>query len=135
MLLKVNKYGNKKVVIDGEVFDSQKEAKRYTQLLNLQRAGEITNLKTQVPYELIPPYYEEINTGEYYKRGDKKGAPKTKRVLIEHGVKYVADFVYVNKDGKEVVEDTKSKATKKKESYIIKRKLMIKVHGIKIQEV
>ena len=45
---------------------------------------------------------------------------------------YIADFVYMDKDGQQVVEDTKGVRTKE---YIIKRKLMLHRYGIRIQEV
>lgn len=97
----------------------------------LQAAGGISGLKTQVKFELVPSHYEEIPTGEFYKTGAKKGMPKTKRHCVEKSVNYIADFVYVE-DGKTVVEDAKGVRTKE---YIIKRKLMLFVHGIRIKEV
>ena len=54
--------------------------------------------------------------------------------VVERSTDYVADFVYTE-DGKTVVEDVKSVATRKKESYIIKRKLMLYLKKIKIKEV
>ena len=106
-----NKYLSKKVIRDGIVFDSVKVYKRYRDLLLLERAGAISDLKRQVPFELIPAQFEELPTGEYYKRGERKGQPKFKRVCIENSVVYNADFVYTE-NGKTVVEDTKSSATK-----------------------
>ncbi|GAB4464458.1 MAG: hypothetical protein OHK0044_01870 [Burkholderiaceae bacterium] len=50
--------------------------------------------------------------------------------VVERAVKYIADFVYT-KDGKMVVEDTKGCRTR---DYVIKRKLMLYVHGIRILE-
>ena len=112
-----NKYGNKKTTLDGMTFDSRKEAKRYRELELLERAGEIADLKTQVKYELIPAQY-------------------VKGKCVERAVNYVADFVYTDLAGKPhtVVEDTKSTATRTKD-YIIKRKLMLCIHGIQIKEV
>lgn len=109
------KYKNKKTVVDNITFASEKEAERYIELNLLQRAGKISNLQLQVPYELIPPC----------KLPNPIGRKKTER-----RVKYYADFVY-QKDGKTVVEDTKGQRTK---DYIIKRKLMLWVHGISIKE-
>lgn len=150
------KYGNKKITIDGIEFDSRKEAERYSELKLLERAGEIKDLELQKSFELIPAYYEEIPTGEIYKAGEKKGQQKYKRVCIEKAVTYKADFVYKepiesivceslycdDKNVKDivkkktewetVVEDTKGFKTKE---YIIKRKLMLHVHGIRIKEV
>lgn len=126
-----SKYGNYKIQRDGLTFDSVKEFKRFCELALLERAGEIQDLRRQVEYELIPAQYEEIPTGEIYKRGDRKGQPKMKRVCIEKSVSYVADFVYTE-NGETVVEDTKGFKTK---DYIIKRKLMMWIHKIKIKEV
>lgn len=128
-----NKYHNNKVTVDGDTFDSRLEYRRFMELSLLEKAGKIQDLKRQVPYELIPAQYETIPTGEVYTRGKHKGEPKYKRVCIEKSVTYKADFVYTE-DGKTVVEDTKSEATKTPE-YILKRKLMLHVHGIRIKEI
>ena len=118
-----SKYHSKKITVNGVTFDSRREAKRYQDLLLLERAGAISDLKMQVEFELIPAQREPDTVG---KRG---GIIKGK--VIEHAVKYVADFVYTE-NGKTVVEDTKGFKTK---DYIIKRKLMLYVHGIRIREV
>lgn len=107
------KYGNRKTIIGNKIFDSKREGDRYRELTLLMRAGEIEDLRTQVKYELIPKQYGE----------DGK--------LIEKSVNYYADFVYME-NGKTVVEDAKGCRTKE---YIIKRKLMLQVHGIRIREV
>lgn len=130
----MNKYHNKKTMVHGMEFASAWEAERYKQLYLLGKSGYISNLRTQVPYELIPAQYEMIPTDEVYVKGAKKGQQKYKRVCVEQSVKYIADFVYTE-NGKEIVEDTKSPATRKKESYIIKRKLLLQVHNIKLREV
>ena len=117
------KYGSKKVTRDGMTFDSVKEYRRFCELSLLQKAGAITELRRQVEYELIPAQREPDTVG--VRGGVKKG--KT----IELAVKYVADFVY-KENGKEIVEDTKGFKTK---DYIIKRKLMLWVHGIRIKEI
>lgn len=127
----MSKYSNQKAVRNGAVFDSRREARRYSELRLLERAGAITDLQKQVEFELIPAQYETVPTGEFYKRGTKKGTPKMKQVCIEQSVKYIADFVY-QENGKTVVEDAKGFRTEK---YIIKRKLMLYVHGIRIKEV
>lgn len=54
---------------------------------------------------------------------------------IERAVEYVADFTYRNSVGELVVEDVKSAVTRKNKDYVIKRKLMLREHGITIQEV
>jgi len=123
------KYGNIMTkTSDGKVFDSKREAGRYEQLRLLERAGEITDLRLQIPYELIPNQYETYE--RYGKRGQRL---KDGVRLLEKKVEYIADFVYKDaKTGVEYVEDTKGKRTKE---YIIKRKLMLYVHGIKIREI
>ena len=113
------KYGNKKTVLDGREFDSKKEAGRYITLKSLEKDGKINDLKLQVKYLLIPTQYEVP---------DEK---KKKRKVLERECSYYADFVYY-KDGKIIVEDTKGMRTPE---YIIKRKLMLYVYGIKIKEV
>ena len=127
-----NKYYNVKTkTSDGLVFDSSKEARRWEQLLLLQKAGEITSLCRQVSYELIPAQYE--TRIRYSKKTGKR--LKDEQMLIERKCEYIADFVYTDaKTGETVVEDVKSKATRTPE-YIIKKKLMLAVHGIKINEV
>jgi hypothetical protein len=125
--MRANKYHNKKVSLGGEVFDSKKELRRYNELLLIQRAGEISDLKRQVEYELLPNQYE---IKEQYSKSGKR--LKDKRVLLERRVCYVADFVYKTKDGETVVEDTKGIKTDK---YILKRKMMLFFHGIRIKEI
>lgn len=110
----MNKFGNKKTVVDGITFDSQKEAARWQELKLMQRAGLICELQRQVPFVLIP-------------KQERNGK------VIERPVVYKADFVY-RENGEDVVEDVKSRATKTKE-YIIKRKLLLWQYGIKIKEV
>lgn len=123
----MSKYHSKKVVMDGETFDSRKEYRRYCELLLLVRAGEITDLQRQVEFELIPAQWE---TFERY--SDKTGNRlKDGRRCVEQKCSYIADFVYC-KGGQRVVEDTKGVRT---DTYIVKRKLMLWVHGIRIQEV
>lgn len=99
-----SKYGNRKTVVDGLTFDSEKEAKRWIVLKALERSGKIKNLIRQVPYGLSVD-------GEFICR-------------------YVADFRY-ELDGKAVVEDTKGFRTA---IYKIKRKLMKAIYGIVIKE-
>ena len=125
----MNKYGNKKVIIDGEVFDSKREAYRWRDLKFLESCGAISNLKRQVVYELIPAQREKST--KVYKKGRKKGQPREGKI-IEKAVTYIADFVYTDSaTGREVVEDAKGMRTR---DYIIKRKLMLYIHGIKIRE-
>lgn len=124
-----NKYMNKHVIVDGIDFDSQREAQRYWELCQLEKAGEINNLQLQQPFVLIPTQREPDIP---YKRGIgfKKGR------MIEKAVTYIADFTYVTKDGEFVVEDVKG--YRKGQAYAvfsIKRKLMLYVHNIRIKEI
>ena len=118
------KYRNRKVYVDGIVFDSIKEATRYNELRLLERAGAISELRRQVKYILIPAQKEPDTIGP-------KGG-KIKGKLLEREVAYYADFVYQDEQGNTVVEDTKGMRTK---DYIIKRKLMLLNYGIIIREV
>lgn len=102
-----NKYGAKKTVIDGITFDSKREAARYLELKTLLRAGQITDLRCQVRYQLV------VN-------GVKIGS-------------YRADFCY-QENGQEVVEDVKSAATKALRDYRLRKKLMLALYGIEIRE-
>ena len=121
-----NKYQAIKTVVNGIEFDSRKEARRYQELLLLQRAGVIQDLKMQVKYILIPAQYETFE--RYGKNGQRL---KDGQRVLEKECSYLADFVYTE-NGKEIVEDTKGVKTK---DYIIKRKLMLWIHGIRVKEV
>lgn len=118
-MMRRNKYGN----IRTARHDSRKESRRAAVLSLLEKKGVIAGLREQVRFELIPAQYEETTEGG-----------KTKRRCIERACTYVADFVYLNEQGEQVVEDVKSPITRTKE-YIIKRKLMLFVYGIRVKEV
>ena len=124
----MNKYKNKKTATsDGIVHDSKKEAFRWFTLKHLEKEGEISNLRRQVPFELIPTQYE---TFKRFGKGGKRLADGKR--CIERSVVYIADFTYTdNKDGEYIVEDCKGERTK---DYIIKRKLMLQKYGVKIKE-
>jgi hypothetical protein len=129
-----NKYGNVKV----RGYDSKKEARRGDELRLLERAGKIRDLREQVKYELIPSMYaaadgtvmastqeDPISQWSRKKRG---------MWCVERAASYIADYVYVDENGKTVVEDVKSPATRTPE-YILKRKMMLWIYGIQIKEV
>ena len=118
-----NKYHNRKYSADGEVFDSKKEYQRWQELKLLEKAGEITDLRRQVPFEIIPEQREPDTIGP--RGGVRKGR------IIERKAVYIADFVYKDADGLEVVEDCKGMRTK---DYILKRKLILFRFGIRIFE-
>lgn len=110
-LRKRNKYGAERIGRHA----SKKEHNRALQLRLMQRAGVISDLREQVSFELIPAQRDAESR------------------LIERACRYIADFVYTdNETGKTVVEDAKGVRTKE---YIIKRKLMLEVHRIRIKEV
>lgn len=109
---KASKYGNTRVTLNGETFDSRREMERYCHLLILQRAGQIQQLERQVPFILSPAVV--IN--------GRKRPP----------LRYVADFTYVERGATvRTVEDVKGTVT---EGYRIKRHLMAAM-GIEIKEV
>lgn len=96
-----NKYKNKKVTVNGKVFDSKKEAKRYLELIKLEQAGLIKDLETQKKFLLLDTFKKN---GKTYKQ-----------------ISYYADFVYTSVyEKKTIVEDVKGVRT---EGYKIKRKL------------
>ena len=109
---KKQKYRNKPTERQGLKFQSKHEADRFEELLLLEQAGQISDLKLQYEYTLKPAYM--LPTG-----------------VRSRAVRYKADFRY-ERDGQIIVEDAKGKRTK---DYIIKYKLMQEVHGITIQEV
>lgn len=126
----MNKYHNKKArTIDGVIHHSKKEARRWNELLLLESAGEIYDLKRQVKFVLIPAQRMPDKVGK--RGGIIKGE------LIERECTYIADFVYFDKKtGEFVVEDTKG--YKQGEAYAlfaIKRKLMLFLKQIKIKEI
>lgn len=106
------KYHNRKIETPDGTFDSRKEYNRWIELKILEKSKLISHLQRQVKYELIP-------------------SQKIGKRVAERAVTYVADFVY-NENGRTVVEDTKGVRTPE---YIIKRKLMLWVHGIKVNEI
>ena len=114
-----SKYKNKKVEWQGIKFDSIKERDRYLILKDMERLGQIEDLKLQVKYELIPSY--EIN-------GRKV-----------RNVSYIADFVYFKIHNKKniqikelIVEDCKGFKT---DIYKLKKKLFEYKYGVEINEV
>lgn len=110
-----NKYKNKHITIDNINFMSIKEAKRYTELKWLERAGLIRELELQKKFELQPKYIN--NNGEHIR-----------------AITYVCDFYYYNcEDNVYVVEDTKGFRT---ETYKLKKKIFeYKYPHLKIEEI
>ena len=111
---KPKKYRNRETKVGDETFDSAKEARRIQELRLLEKAGQIRELQTQVKFRLLPAQVRSDGTKE-------------------RAVDYIADAVYWQGDA-QVVEDTKSDITRKDPVYVLKRKLMLWIHGITIQE-
>lgn len=88
----------------GHEHDSKPEAVRCNELAERQRNGEISGLKTQVEFDLLP---------KFTKRGEMPS---------EQAVRYIADFTYCE-DGSQIVEDVKSSWTQKDGIYRLKRKM------------
>lgn len=110
----MNKYGNRKIKVGGEVFDSAREFRRWTELQILLKAKKIANLQRQVSFELIP-------------------SQKKDGKVVERACTYIADFCYDDlENGEFIVEDAKGYRTPE---YVIKRKLMLWLKGIRIEEV
>lgn len=99
------KYGNQRVEVDGKRFDSKHEAEVYGELMLRRRAGELRVVLRQVSFDL------------------------------PGGIRYVADFCTVDREGRFEVLDAKSEATRKNRTYINKRKQMLSEWGIEIREV
>lgn len=111
-----NKYGNRRVSIDGYTFDSSKEGNRYLELTFLLAAGKISDLELQKPFVLQEGF---------------KG--KDGRWVRE--IRYIADFYYFDKEKDEwVIEDVKSSATANNAVYKLKKKMMM-YKGLYITEV
>ena len=106
---KKGKYGSERTEVDGIKFHSHKEARRYGVLRIRELAGEITDL------ELQPKFTITINGKKIFD--------------------YFADFRFkIVATGETVVEDVKSPATRKKESYRIKKKAVEAQYSITIIE-
>lgn len=88
--MKRGKWGNSKVKFGDMAFDSKMEYERYLELYTLQKAGEISDLKCQQAFELIPSFTD--------------ASGKKHRATV-----YKADFTYIE-NGKLVVEDVKGKS-------------------------
>ncbi len=131
MVFKMKYHNIKTKTFDGIEFDSRKEARRWNELKLLERAKEIKDLQRQVKYTLIPAQYETIE--RYSKKGERL---KDGMKLVERECSYVADYTYKDKQGNVHVEDVKGyKEGGAYSIFVIKRKLMLYVHGIKIEEV
>lgn len=101
-----SKYRAKKTIIDGIKFDSKREADRYCELKLLEKANEIRSLELQ-PRFLLQDKFKDRN-GKTHRK-----------------IEYVADFMYINKDDKKIVEDVKGMMT---DVYKLKKKLFLNLY-------
>lgn len=101
-----NKYNAKKTVVDGIEFDSIREADRYCELKLLEKAKEIRNLELQPRFLLQDKFKDKMGT-------------------THRKIEYVADFIYIDKDDKKIVEDVKGMMT---DVYKLKKKLFLNLY-------
>ena len=108
-----SKYGAKRTEVDGIVFASKREAKRYCELKMLERVGQVKELELQPKFPL-------------YVCGRKNG--ELHQVCV-----YIADFRYrTGVNGVLIIEDAKGMKTP---TYRLKKKMVEAQYGIEIQEV
>ena len=100
------KYNAKKTEVDGRVFDSRAEARRYSELCLMEKAGEIKDIECQPLYQVW--------------------------IADKHICNYFADFKYWTKDGAMIVEDVKGMKTP---VYRLKKKMVEAQHNITITEI
>lgn len=99
----MNKYHARKTKIDGITFDSLAEARRYSELLLLQQAGEISNLEVHPRYEIMPAF-------EFC--GEKV-----------HKTEYEADFTYTERR-RLIIEDVKGGKATQTRLFQLKLKML-----------
>lgn len=123
----MSKYHNKPVWHDGIKFASGVEGDYYLYLKQLEREGEVSDIRCHVPYEIIPAVWGE-------RAVQLKTKTKKVRYSIQKATHYEPDFVYVDtKTGKEHVVDVKGKTAPLTEGFRLKWKLMQAVHGITVE--
>lgn len=116
---KPSKYRNVKVVIDGKQFDSKREGAHYLLLKAREAAGEIAELRLQVPFPLYTVKIADVGNGQV-------------AVLIQVA-EYIADFTYIDvESGVRVCCDAKGKRTP---LYSLKRKWLELQQAVLIEEV
>ncbi len=102
-----SKFGAQRTPVDSVTFDSKREAARYLELRNLERAGKVHHLELQPKFDCL--------------------------VKGTHVCTYIADFRYVDDEGFHVIEDAKGYKTA---AYRLKKKLVEALfYPLKIQEV
>ena len=112
-----NKYGARESYAGGEKNDSTNEGSRYLLLSYMQSQREISMLRRQVSFEIIPRLTKIVD--EQLKTKIKK-----KTVVVEQDARYTCDFVY-KENGIYVMEEFKSEMTAKLQDYVLRKKLML----------
>lgn len=108
------KFRNRRTTTDSGTFDSAKEARRWGELQLMERAGLISRLERQVPYELAP------------------GVRFLEAKRAQPALRIVVDFRY-QEQGQTVLEDTKGGKATQTRAFIIKRHLLLSLHGLHIR--
>lgn len=121
------KYRNTKVEYDGLKFDSKKEMQRYIVLKEAQELGIISNLKTQVRYELVPAVKET-----YIKHLKTKDKECVRTVQLP--ITYTCDFEYT-KNGEVIIEDVKASPKMLPKEFVLKEKMMFALKNLRIKKV
>ena len=96
-----NKYGAKKIEIDGHVFPSKRESEYYLVYKDMLERGEIVKLELQPRFTIIPAYTNHAG----------------KKIRPCH---YTADFLLTYPDGRKKVVEVKGFRTR---DYMLRRKL------------
>lgn len=144
-------------------YDSTKEYLRWLELLDLERRGEISDLRRQVEFTLAEPVFKPdikrtkdvkiyiVNNLVFNLKAEAKAYCKKNKIPEEsivlsskkvpvyvnkkilEGAVYTADFTYVE-NGFPIVEDCKSEFTKKEKDYVLRKKWLYQRHGVLIRE-
>ena len=96
-----NKYGAKKIEIDGHVFPSKRDAEYYLTYKDMLKNGEILGLELQPCFTLIPPFTNW----------------EGKKIRPCH---YPADFKLTYPDGRQKIVEVKGFRTR---DYVLRRKI------------
>jgi len=100
----VNKYNAQSIECDGIHFDSQKEYRRYQELLLLEKAGQITGIVVHPSFILLDSF--------------------TWRGQLIRAITYSPDFAYTEK-GVNVIEEVKGGKATRTQAFEIRRKLFL----------
>ena len=124
---KKSKYNNKKIVNEFGTWDSKKEFQRWLVLKEAEAQGLITDLQRQVKFELIPAVREDYLV-------HLKTKDKVKTRTLQLAICYTCDFAYY-KDGEYIVSDVKASPKMLPKEYVLKKKILFALKGIRIKEV